>query len=90
MLLVDLKDIHVSPNQDMESPIGKKLADKFKDSVLVALEYQFNGEKRRIEFRCRDNDEAQFLCTCMRVIRDLLKREQALRQKTQQAKTPKK
>lgn len=87
MLLVDLKDIHVSNKQDMENPFPKKMADKFKDSVLVTLEYQFNNEKRRIEFRCKDNDEAQFLCTCMRVIRDLLKREQTLRQKTQ-ALTP--
>lgn len=87
MLLVDLKDIHVSIKQDLENPFPKKIAEKFKDSVLVALEYQFNNEKRRIEFRCKDNDEAQFLCTCMRVIRDLLKREQALRLKTQDAKS---
>jgi hypothetical protein len=90
MLLVDLKDILVSQTKDIENPIPKKLGDKFKDSVLVSFEYQFKNQKRHIEFRCKDNDEAQFLCTCMRVIRDLLKREQALRQKTQQAKTPKK
>ena len=83
MLLVDLKDIQVSADhKDLKTPLPKKLADKFKDSVMVALEYEFNGEKRRIEFRCKDNDEAQFLGTCMRVIRDLLKREQALRLKT--------
>ena len=86
MLLVDLKDIHVSNKQDIENTIPKKVADKFKDSVLVTLEYEFKTEKRHLEFRCKDNDEAQFLCTCMRVIRDLLKREQALRLKTQQAK----
>jgi hypothetical protein len=87
MLLVDLKDIQVSADhQDLKSPLPKKFADKFKDSVMMALEYEFSGQKRRIEFRCKDNDEAQFLCTCMRVIRDLLKREQALRLKTQSQK----
>ena len=87
MLMVDLKDIQVSADhKDLKSPLPKKLADKFKDSVMVALEYEFNGEKRRIEFRCKDNDEAQFLGTCMRVIRDLLKREQALRLKTPKKK----
>lgn len=84
MMLVGLKDIIVSADhQDLKSPLPKKFADKFKDSVMVALEHEFKGEKRRIEFRCKDNDEAQFLCTCMRVIRDLLKREQTLRLKTQ-------
>jgi hypothetical protein len=87
MLLVNLKDIQVSADhQDLKTPLPKKLADKFKDSVMVALEYEFKGEQRRIEFRCKDNDEAQFLSTCMRVIRDLLKREQALRLKTQKKK----
>eukprot|EP00934_Nitzschia_sp_Nitz4_P000421 Nitzschia sp. Nitz4//scaffold20_size174350//36484//44038//NITZ4_002087-RA/size174350-processed-gene-0.262-mRNA-1//1//CDS//3329541764//421//frame0 len=80
MMLVDLMDIRVSLKADEENPIPKKLADKFKESALVTLEYQTNGENRSIEFRCKDNDEAQFLCTCMRVIRDLLKREQTLRQ----------
>lgn len=83
MLLVDLVDIQVSDRKDdmLENSIPKKLMDKFKDSVLVTLKYKMSGFLRSIEFRCKDNDEAQFLCTCMRVIRDLLRRERSLRQK---------
>jgi hypothetical protein len=83
MLLVDLVDIQVSDRKDdmQGNPIPKKLQDAFENSVLVTLKYKMRGILRSIEFRCRDNDEAQFLCTCMRVIRDLLRRERSLRQK---------
>jgi len=82
-LLVDLVDIQVSDRKDdmQGNPIPKKLQDVFEKSVLVTLKYKMKGILRSIEFRCRDNDEAQFLCTCMRVIRDLLRRERSLRQK---------
>jgi hypothetical protein len=84
MLLVDLVEIHVSDakSDTLENPLPKKLMEKFKESVLVTLQYKMNGLLRSIEFRCKDNDEAQFLCTCMRVIRDLLRRERSLRQKS--------
>jgi hypothetical protein len=84
MLLVDLVEIQVSDGKaDMVAhPLPKKLIEKFKNSVLVTLQYKMNGLLRSIEFRCKDNDEAQFLCTCMRVIRDLLRRERSLRQKS--------
>ncbi len=83
MLLVDLVDIQVSERRDdvLENPIPKKLEDRFENSVLLTLKYKMKGILRSIEFRCRDNDEAQFLCTCMRVIRDLLRRERSLRSK---------
>jgi len=83
MLLVDLVDIQASDRRDdmVGNPIPKKLMDNFENSVLVTLKYKMKGVLRSIEFRCRDNDEAQFLCTCMRVIRDLLRRERSLRQK---------
>jgi hypothetical protein len=81
MLLVDLVDVHVS-TATAEQPIPKRLLEKYKNSVLVTLDYTMDGGNRSVEFRCKDNDEAQFLCTCMRVIRDLLKREEALRQKS--------
>ena len=83
MLLVDLVDIQVSERRDdlLENPIPKKLQGKFENSVLLTLKYKMKGVLRSIEFRCKDNDEAQFLCTCMRVIRDLLRRERSLRSK---------
>ena len=81
--MVDLVDIEVSDRKDdmIANPIPKKLLDGFDKSVLVTLKYKMHGVLRSIEFRCRDNDEAHFLCTCMRVIRDLLRRERSLRQK---------
>ncbi|KAG7353527.1 hypothetical protein IV203_002882 [Nitzschia inconspicua] len=84
MLLVDLVEIQVSDakSESLENPLPKKLMEKFKESVLVTLRYKMNGMMRSIEFRSKDNDEAQFLCTCMRVIRDLLRRERSLRQKS--------
>ena len=83
MIMVDLVDIEVSDRKDdmIANPIPKKLLDGFDKSVLVTLKYKMHGILRSIEFRCRDNDEAHFLCTCMRVIRDLLRRERSLRQK---------
>ena len=83
MLLVDLVDIQVSERRDdlLENPIPKKLQGRFENSVLLTLKYKMQGVLRSIEFRCKDNDEAQFLCTCMRVIRDLLRRERSLRSK---------
>jgi hypothetical protein len=92
MLLVDLVDIQVSDTNDdmLENPIPKKLMDKFQNSVLVTLKYKMSGFLRSIEFRCKDNDEAQFLCTCMRVIRDLLRRERSLRQKLSKQESNKK
>lgn len=91
MLLVDLVDVQVSDTEEdtLECPIPKKL-DKFKNSVRVTLQYKMNGILRSIEFRCKDNDEAQFLCTCMRVIRDLLRRERSLRQKSNKDQQKKK
>ncbi len=83
MLLVDLVDVQVSERKDdmVDNPIPKKLLDGFDRSALITLKYKMKGILRSIEFVCRDNDEAQFLCTCMRVIRDLLRRERSLRQK---------
>ena len=92
MLLVDLVEIQVSDSKDdmLEHPIPKKLMDRFQNSVLVTLKYKMSGFLRSIEFRCKDNDEAQFLCTCMRVIRDLLRRERSLRQKLSKQESNKK
>ena len=82
MMLVELTDVTVTSKEDTDNPIPKKLLDKFGQSVLVTLDYTMNGGFRSVSFRCKTNDEAQFLCTCMRVIRDLLKREQFLRLRT--------
>lgn len=78
-MIVELNDVSVSNKRDLETPLPKKLQSKFKDSVLVTLDYTMNGGFRSVAFRCKNNDDAQFLCTCLRVIRDLLKREQFLR-----------
>lgn len=82
MMLIDLTDVHVVEKEGDEIPLPKNLIKKFKNSVLIKLEHTIKGEKRSIGFRCKNNDEAQFLCTCMRVIRDLLKRERSMRKKS--------
>ena len=82
MMLAELTDVTVTNKADTENPLPKKLLEKFRESVLVTLDYTMNGGFRSVSFRCKSNDEAQFLCTCMRVIRDLLKREQFLRLRT--------
>lgn len=80
MLLVNLLDVRVE-SKPAERAFPRKLAEKYKNSVILTLFFLFNGEDRSIEFRCKDNDEAHFICTCLRVMRDLLKREQSLRLK---------
>jgi hypothetical protein len=85
MMLLELTDATVVNNENTTHPIPKNLSSKFKDSVLVTVAYTINGGPRSVSFRCKNNDEAQFLCTCMRVIRDLLKREQFLRLRTPQS-----
>ena len=84
MLLVDLSEIKVTSNNVLkqDDSIPKKLQEPFKDSVLVTMEYKINGSHRSIELRCKNDDDAQFLCTCTRLIRDLLRREKSLRQKS--------
>ena len=71
-MLIQVSD---AKTDTLENSLPKKLTDKFKDSILVTLQYKMNGALRSIEFQCKDNDEAQFFCTCMRVIRGLLRRE---------------
>jgi len=88
MLLVDLSEIKVSNVAEdlVENPLPKKLHEPFKDSVLVTMDYKINGSRRSIELRCKNDDEAQFLCTCTRLVRDMLRREKSLRQKSKSNK----
>ncbi|KAL3938855.1 MAG: hypothetical protein SGBAC_006310 [Bacillariaceae sp.] len=79
MMLASLVNIHVDSRVEQKIPVPKKMQDKFKKAVTVTLEYNFDGSVKAVEFLCRDNDQAQFLCTCIRVSRDLLKREESLR-----------
>lgn len=79
MMLASLVNIHVDSGVEQKTPIPKKMQDKFKKAVTVTLEYNFDGNVKAVEFLCHDNDQAQFLCTCIRVSRDLLKREESLR-----------
>ena len=80
MMLIELTDITVSNKKaDPKHPYPKKFAAKFENSVSIHLDYTVNGGFRSVSFRCKSDEEAQFLCTCMRVVRDLLKREKMLR-----------
>ena len=79
MLFVDLVDVTVTNIEDTQNPIPKKLMNTFKNSVSLSMHFEMDGQNRSVEFRCKDNDEAQFMCTCMKGIRDLLKQERSLR-----------
>ena len=79
MTLSNLIDIRVTNKVENHNSIPKKMQDKFNKSSIITLEYSFDGAPKSVEFLCKDNDQAQFLCTCMRVTRDLLKREEILR-----------
>ena len=79
MLFVDLVDVTVTNKEDTQNPIPRKLMNTFKNSVSLSMHFEMDGQNRSIEFRCKDNDEAQFMCTCMKGIRDLLKQERSLR-----------
>jgi hypothetical protein len=81
MMLASLVNVQVTSKVENKHLIPKKMQDKFKKAVVVTLDYNFDGADKTVEFLCRDNDQAQFLCTCIRVSRDLLKREETLRQR---------
>jgi hypothetical protein len=86
MMLANLINMKVNESKGDHQLLSfpKKLQENFKKSVTVTLDYSFEGATKSVEFLCRDNDEAQFLCTCMRVTRDLLKREEILRQRLEE------
>lgn len=81
MMLASLVNVQVIPKVENKHLIPKKMQEKFKKAVIVTLDYNFDGAEKSVEFLCTDNDQAQFLCTCIRVSRDLLKREETLRQR---------
>jgi hypothetical protein len=58
-------------------PLTKKQQGKFKESVAISVDYTQNGEKKSVVLLCRTTDAAHFLCTGLRVVIDVLKREKA-------------
>lgn len=78
MMLANVIDVQVfdSPNLDN---VPKKSLDRFKKASLVKMIYTMDGSPRVTDFLCRDSNEAQYLSTCIRVSRDLHKREAILR-----------
>jgi hypothetical protein len=55
--------------------LPKKYHNKYKDSVIVVLEYSLAGSVRSMAVRCKTTDDAHFLCTGLRVCIDICKRE---------------
>ena len=78
MMLANVIDVQVfdSPNLDN---VPKKLLSRFEKASLVKMIYTMDGSPRVTDFLCRDSNEAQYLSTCIRVSRDLHKREAILR-----------
>jgi hypothetical protein len=57
--------------------LNKKQQDTFKDAVGVNLEYSSSGASKSVVLLCKTTDAAHFLCTGLRVLMDVLKRENA-------------
>jgi hypothetical protein len=66
-----LTKVSAASRTEVNYPTSGKLQEKFKDSVPVIVECQ----NRSLTFLCKTTDEAHFLCTGLRVVMDVLKRE---------------
>lgn len=75
-LFSQLKKVSASGRAAPEYPLSRKHLQKFKDSVLVNVECRSHeGRPKVLTFRCKTTEEAHFLCTGLRVVLDVLKRE---------------
>jgi thymidylate synthase len=70
-----LVKVSATGRSDLGHPLGKKQQEKFKESVAVCVDYTQNGSPKSVVLLCKTTDEAHFLCTGLRVVMDVLKRE---------------
>jgi hypothetical protein len=72
-----LEKVSASGRSNLGHSLSKKQQEKFKDSVAVTVDYIQNGSPKSVVLLCRTTDAAHFLCTGLRVVMDVLKRENA-------------
>jgi hypothetical protein len=75
VMLSQLEKVTAAGRSEPADQLPKKFQEKYKDSVIVMLEYCLTGSTRSMALRCKTTDEAHFLCTGLRVCMDVLKRE---------------
>jgi len=64
-----------SRSEDSGHALSKKQQEKFKESVAISVDYTMNGSSKSVVLLCRTTDAAHFLCTGLRVVIDVLRRE---------------
>lgn len=75
VLLDQLVKVSATARSDLGHPLSKKQQEKFKESVAISVDYIHNGSKKSVILLCRTTDAAHFVCTGLRVVIDVLKRE---------------
>jgi len=70
-----LVKVSATGRSDLGHPLNKKQQEKFKESVAISVDFTLNGSPKSVVLLCRTTDAAHFLCTGLRVIMDVLKRE---------------
>lgn len=75
VLLDQLVKVSATARSDLGHALSKKQQEKFKESVAISVDYTQNGSKKVVVLLCRTTDAAHFLCTGLRVVIDVLKRE---------------
>jgi hypothetical protein len=75
VMIAHLTKVAAAGRSEPAAQLPKKYQEKYKDSVIVLLEYNLGETTRSMAVRCRTTAEAHFLCTGMRVCMDVLKRE---------------
>jgi hypothetical protein len=75
MIVEDLRSVAASMKVDKEHPIPRKFATQFHDSVSVVVTYNLATKTRSLMLRCKTTEVAHFICTGLRVVIDVLKRE---------------
>jgi hypothetical protein len=75
MIVEDLRSVAASMKVDKAHPIPRKFATQFHDSVAVVATYNLGTKTRSLMLRCKTTEVAHFVCTGLRVVIDVLKRE---------------
>lgn len=82
VMISHLTKVAAAGRSEPATQLPKKYQEKYKDSVIVLLEYNLGESTRSMAVRCTTTAEAHFLCTGMRVCMDVLKREHDTNEET--------
>lgn len=77
VLFSQLVKVSATSRSDLGQALSKKQQEKFRESVAISIEYNMSGSQKSVILLCRTTDAAHFLCTGLRVVMDVLRRENA-------------